>query len=73
MSENKPEVGSKQLAFSTLRCSDWSFAEVLDTVRRYRFNGIKFRGVLDQVDLRQVPEFTPGEIARTRARLQEAG
>lgn len=62
-----------KIAFSTLGCPAWSFGQVIDGARTYGFDGVEFRGLLAEVDLRQVPEFAPAQIAETRRRLQDAG
>lgn len=62
-----------KLAFSTLGCPEWDMERIIDAVRRYGYDGVEFRGLLDQIDLVNVPEFMPAEIADTRIRLQAAG
>jgi sugar phosphate isomerase/epimerase len=62
-----------RLAFSTLGCPQWSFAEILANGRRYGFDGVAFRGVMGELDLTKVPEFAPAERSRSRERMQEAG
>lgn len=62
-----------KLAFSTLSCPEWSFAQILDAAKQYGYEGIEFRGIMDEVDLVNVPEFSPARIAETRQRLADAG
>ena len=62
-----------KLAFSTLGCPEWTFDEILEAAQRFGYDGIEFRGVLTQVDLVNVPEFSPAQITGTRRRLQDAG
>ncbi|HTJ56588.1 MAG TPA: sugar phosphate isomerase/epimerase family protein [Devosiaceae bacterium] len=63
-----------KLAFSTLGCPKWSFAEVLAKGPPYGFEGVAFRGLgTDELDLAKIPEFFPDRRGHTRRRLQEAG
>lgn len=62
-----------KLAFSTLGCPEWTFDQILDAAQRLGYDGIEFRGILDQLDLVNVPEFSPAQIAATRKRLDDAG
>jgi sugar phosphate isomerase/epimerase len=61
-----------QLSFSTLGCPAWTFEDVLTHAKRWGFDGIEFRGLLTEIDLEKVPEFSPAQIARTRERLEAA-
>lgn len=62
-----------KLAFSTLSCPEWSFAQILDAARQYGYDGIEFRGIMDEIDLPDVPEFQPSRIDGTRRKLEDAG
>ncbi|MHB9134008.1 MAG: sugar phosphate isomerase/epimerase family protein [Armatimonadota bacterium] len=62
-----------KLAFGTLGCPTWTFDQVLDAAQRYGYDGIEFRGMLNEIDLVNVPEFMPGQIEQTRLRLETAG
>ncbi|HOF89816.1 MAG TPA: sugar phosphate isomerase/epimerase family protein, partial [Armatimonadota bacterium] len=62
-----------QLAFSTLGCPAWTFDRILDAAVKHQYDGIEFRGLLDKVDLPETPEFSPGGVAETRRRLDDAG
>lgn len=62
-----------KIAFSTLGCPTWTFAQILEEARRDGFDGIEFRGLLSEIDLVNVPEFQPANIQQTRKRLEDAG
>ncbi|OPZ82223.1 MAG: fructoselysine 3-epimerase [bacterium ADurb.Bin429] len=62
-----------KLAFSTLGCPGWTFDQILNAAVKYKYDGIEFRGLLDKVDLPETPEFSPGGVAETRRRLDDAG
>lgn len=72
MGTGKDDIMVK-LAFSTLTCPEWSFTEIVDAARQYGYDGIEFRGIGDELELPNVPEFAPARIAETRARLEKAG
>lgn len=61
-----------QLAFSTLSCPAWGLDEILTAATELGYDGIEFRGIGREVDLRHVPEFSPTQIARTRERCEQA-
>lgn len=62
-----------KLSFSTLGCPNWSFDDILRKGPEYGFEGVAFRALGGELDLTKAPEFAPGERARSRARLAEAG
>ena len=62
-----------KLAFSTLSCPEWSFDQILEAAKQYGYDGIEFRGIMDEIDLPEVPEFLPAHIAGTRRKLEHAG
>ncbi len=62
-----------KLAFSTLSCPEWTFEEICDAAQQYGYDGIEFRGVGKELDLPNVPEFAPAQIAVTRGKLEAAG
>ncbi len=61
------------LAFSTLGCPEWSMDQVIANAVALGYSGVEFRGLLSEIDLEKVPEFTPARIADTRRRLQREG
>jgi len=62
-----------KLAFSTLACPEWTFEQILDAAKQYGYQGIEFRGLQEELDLPNVPEFAPSRIAETREKLEAAG
>ncbi|MFI5014947.1 MAG: sugar phosphate isomerase/epimerase family protein [Hyphomicrobiales bacterium] len=62
-----------KLAFSTLGCPQWPFADILKYGHEYGFDGVAFRGVKGELDLAKVPEFAPAERRRSRERMRRAG
>ena len=62
-----------KLAFSTLGCPEWTLEQVIAAGQRFGYAGIEFRGLLAHLDLVEVPEFAPAQIAATRRRLEDAG
>jgi sugar phosphate isomerase/epimerase len=60
----KKEISLK-LSFSTLGCPDWSFDKIIDFARDNQYSGIEVRGILHQMDLPPVPEFSNSEAINT--------
>jgi sugar phosphate isomerase/epimerase len=60
----KKEISLK-LSFSTLGCPDWSFDKIIDFARNNQYSGIEVRGILHQMDLPLVPEFSNSEAIKT--------
>src|SRR5215813_14700700 len=58
-----PAAEKPRLAFSTLGCPKWPFAQVLDFASANGYSGIELRGILGDLDLPSRPEFAPGQIA----------
>ena len=48
------------IGFSTLGCPKWTLAQIVDFAASHDFAGIELRGILDKMDLTQVPELTTG-------------
>jgi sugar phosphate isomerase/epimerase len=70
MSEPPP----KNLSFSTLGCPDWFFDKIIDFAKDNQYSGIEVRGILRQMDLTKVPEFSTDEaIAITLKKMNERG
>ena len=59
-------------SFSTLGCPDWPLEIICKRAREYGFEGVDFRGVLDEVDITKTPEFTD-QLAESQAQLDAAG
>jgi sugar phosphate isomerase/epimerase len=65
---------SLQLSFSTLGCPDWSFDKIIDFARDNNYSGIEVRGILRQMDLPLVPEFSNTEsIKNTMKKMNDRG
>jgi sugar phosphate isomerase/epimerase len=65
---------SLKLSFSTLGCPDWSFDKIIDFARDNKYSGIEVRGILRQMDLPLVPEFSNADtIATTLKKMTDRG
>ena len=65
---------SLKLSFSTLGCPDWSFDKIIDFARDNQYSGIEVRGILRQMDLTLVPEFSNSEaIQATLKKMNDRG
>jgi len=62
-----------KLAFSTLGCPQWELPQVARAARAYGYQGVELRSLGGQLDLLSRPEFSAGELARTRDRLAGEG
>ena len=64
----------KKLSFSTLGCPDWSFDKIIDFARDNHYTGIEVRGILREMDLTKVPEFSsPDAIVLTLNKMKDRG
>jgi sugar phosphate isomerase/epimerase len=62
----------KKLSFSTLGCPDWSFDKIIDFARDNSYSGIEVRGILREMDLTKVPEFSsPEAISVSLQKMKE--
>ncbi len=61
-----------KISFMTLGCPKWDLETICRNGRAYGFEGVDFRGYLDQIDITTLPMFTSG-VAGTRRRLADAG
>jgi sugar phosphate isomerase/epimerase len=69
----KKEITVK-LSFSTLGCPDWSFDKIIGFAKDNQYSGIEVRGILRQMDLPLVPEFSNAEaIAITLQKMNDHG
>jgi sugar phosphate isomerase/epimerase len=69
----KAEMPSK-LSFSTLGCPDWSFDKIVDFAKANKYSGIEVRGIMREMDLTKVPEFSsPEAIALTMKKMKDHG
>ena len=53
------------IGFSTLGCPKWTWDTILKNAQASGYTGIELRGILDQMDLTKVPEFTGTRLAGT--------
>ena len=66
-----PSLARLPIGFSTLGCPKWDWARILDFASAKGFASIELRGLLDQMDLPQCPEFAPDRLAATKAQLAQ--
>jgi sugar phosphate isomerase/epimerase len=50
-----------KLSFSTLGCPDWTFDRILAFGQEHGYNGIEVRGILREMDLTKVPQFSSAQ------------
>jgi sugar phosphate isomerase/epimerase len=66
--------GFYKLSFSTLGCPDWSFDKILDFAKENNYKGIEVRGIMREMDLNKVPEFSsPETIAVSMKKMKDHG
>jgi len=61
------------LAFSTLGCPKWPFAQILDFATANGFSAVEIRCILGDLDLPNRPEFAPEQIAATKKAIAAHG
>ena len=61
-----------KLAFSTLGCPDWDLNMVISKAAEFGFDGIELRGILKELDIARLPEFSTG-AKETLAQFEDAG
>jgi sugar phosphate isomerase/epimerase len=61
------------LAFSTLGCPKWTFAQVLDFAAANGFSAVEIRCILGDLDLPNRPEFASDQIAATKKAIAAHG
>ena len=61
-----------KISFMTLGCPSWDLDTICNRGPEYGFDGIDFRGYLDQIDITLLPEFTT-HANQTRRQLDDAG
>lgn len=63
-----------KLSFSTLGCPDWGFDKIIDFAKANQYTGIEVRGILREMNLIKVPEFSsPQAIAVTMQKMKDRG
>lgn len=60
-----------KLSFSTLGCPYWDLDTIIKRAKMYGFQGIEIRGIKDQLDVTQLPEFRH-RINETRNKFLDA-
>ena len=66
--------GFYPLSFSTLGCPDWGFDRILDFAKDNQYKGIEVRGILREMDLTKVPEFSnPQSIRVSLDKMKDRG
>jgi sugar phosphate isomerase/epimerase len=61
------------LAFSTLGCPAWEWKKILEFAQANWFAAIELRGLMGNMDLPAVPEFSPERIAETKRQVADHG
>jgi sugar phosphate isomerase/epimerase len=61
------------LAFSTLGCPAWEWKKILEFAQANGFAAIELRGIMGNMDLPAVPEFSPERIAETKRQVADHG
>jgi len=62
----------QKISFMTLGCPNWDLDTICKRGQEYGFDGVDFRGYLDEIDITLLPEFTT-HAAETKQKLQNAG
>jgi sugar phosphate isomerase/epimerase len=60
-----------KLSFSTLGCPDWPLDTIMTKAKDYGFDGIGVRGIMGEMILNKIPEFSKKDRAATLARFRE--
>jgi len=61
-----------KLSFTTLGCPAWTLRQIVENAARMGFDGVDFRGLLEDVDISRRPEFTTG-LSETRRLFADHG
>ena len=61
-----------KLSFSTLGCPNWNLKKIIAKAVEYGYDGIEMRGLLDDLDITQTPQFTR-DARQTLTRFHDAG
>jgi sugar phosphate isomerase/epimerase len=61
-----------KISFMTLGCPNWDLDTICAHGSGYGFDGVDFRGYLDEIDITRLPEFTT-QATETYQKLRDAG
>lgn len=64
---------SSNLSFSTLGCPDWPFEKIIAFAKANKYKALELRGILRQMDLSLVPEFSDENIRHTKKQMKKNG
>jgi len=66
-----PSLARLPIGFSTLGCPKWDWTRILDFASAHGYASVELRGLQDQMDLPQCPEFATDRLAATRDQLAQ--
>jgi sugar phosphate isomerase/epimerase len=61
-----------KISFTTVGCPAWDLDTICARGHEYGYKGVDFRGLMGEIDITKLPEFTSG-VAATRRKLADAG
>jgi sugar phosphate isomerase/epimerase len=61
------------LAFTSLACPDWSWAQTVRRAVAYGYQGVELRGVEGEMDLTKAAPFTASRLPATKRELKDLG
>jgi len=61
-----------KLSFTTLGCPDWTLRQVVENAARMGYDGVDLRGLLGEIDVSKLPEFTTG-LSETKRLFADHG
>jgi sugar phosphate isomerase/epimerase len=61
-----------KICLTTLGCPEWDLETIIAKGQEYSFDGIDFRGLVDQIDITLLPEFT-SNATETIRKIRDAG
>jgi sugar phosphate isomerase/epimerase len=61
-----------KLAFTTLGCPEWTLRQIVENAARMGYDGVDFRGLLEDIDVSRRPEFTT-HLNETRRMFADHG
>lgn len=61
-----------KLSFTTLGCPEWTMRQIVESAAQMGYDGVDFRGLLDEIDVSKRPEFTTG-LRETKALFDDYG